>query len=315
MTLDQMQTAVLRTLAFHASWSYAPTQIQLFQTLDVGSDPVAQSANQAFLVFNQACLELLQSQKIIFSFGRYTLAGHARQISDGKANEIFFPRKLARARRATAYLKRLPNVRSVCVCNTVALGQSKDASDIDFFIIAKSGSIWRTRLLAALPFKLINSRPNEGRRKDPICLSFFITDQALDLSPLSIDSDDDPYLRYWLIMLLPLSDDGVLHDFWQANEKLRKRHPFAKKWLALDTAPISGALQSAPPRPLPSNSFLEKQSKQIQLNHLPPDIKNTANQDTHVVISDDVLKFHVTDARRQIRERYRQICHGLSVKP
>ncbi|MFZ6015718.1 MAG: hypothetical protein ACOYUZ_05185 [Patescibacteria group bacterium] len=317
MIKDQIQKAVLRTLSFHAAWNYAPSKIQLFQTLDFGSDVVEIEQSRAYLEFESILQNLTDGQAIICGQGRFALTRNADTINLGREKEIFFPRKLAHARKAAAYLTRLPNVRCVCICNTVALGQSKDDSDIDFFIITRAGSIWRTRLLAVAPFKLLNARPGESRKKDPVCLSFFITDQALDLSPFKIDDADDPYLRYWFLTLLPLSDDGILRCFWSANADLISRHPFAQMPMALDKGPIIGGRECIDDyqKNKTAKSFLENWVKNIQLRNFPPGIVNTANKSTQVVINDNVLKFHVTDARAQIRERYHQICHEYNVTP
>lgn len=315
--MEPLRAAVLRTLAFHAAWGYAPTRLQLLLSLDAGNDAAAISSigqDEVFLVLD----ELISQDIAVEMTGRAALKSYVRQIDEGRGREIFFPRKLRNARRAAAYLRRVPGVRAVCLCNTVALGQSNDKSDLDFFILTHSGVLWRTRFFCATPFKLLGARPG-ARSVDPVCLSFFVSDQALDLSPLAL-TPDDPYFRYWLLFLLPLSDDGVLDQLWQANAALLSRHPFAKKWIALDAPNPHPYSQTRDGRRETVDGRSQETVKPerfwrwLQWKMFPMEIRALANQDTRVVCNNDVLKFHVTDQRDAFRERYGNNCHELGVE-
>ena len=309
--MEPLRAAVLRTLAFHAAWGYAPTRLQLLLSLDVGKDAATiNSTGQdgVFLVLD----ELVSQGLVVEMTGRVALKSYAHQIDEGREREIFFPRKLRNARRAAAYLRRVPGVRAVCLCNTVALGQSSDKGDLDFFILTHSGVLWRTRFFAAMPFKMLGARPG-ARSVDPVCLSFFVSDHALDLSSLAL-TPDDPYFRYWLLFLLPLSDDGVLNQLWQANESLLSRHPFAKKWIALDAPNLHPHPQKADGRSL-EKIKPERFWQWLQWKMFPAEIRTLANHDTRVVCNNDVLKFHVTDQRAAFRERYGNICREFEIDP
>jgi len=316
-----IRSAILRTLCFYAAWEYAPTHIQCLLSLDFGLQNIGSSLPQTQDI-SKILNALIFDGTVARAQGRVCLAPHADQITRGRENEFFFARKLRQARRAAAYIGRLPWVRAVCICNTTALGQARDGSDIDFFIIVRQGAIWRTRFFSALPFKLLGLRPGDKQSTDPVCLSFFVTDQALNLSHLTLEQDD-PYFRYWLLNLLPLTDDGVLGSLWRANHQLLKRHLFSQPWIALDSQPVPAphvwelmenpiTIPTAASQP---NSYLEKYLKKLQHNHLPENIKQLANKDTRVVINDDVLKFHIQDRRQIFRERYYRLCHEYSIEP
>lgn len=311
--MDHISAGILRTLAFHASWGYAPTRLQLILSLDAGTDQTGFGIYNAEKV--QSCLDDAIGQGTVVEVGgRVSLANFADAITEGKKSEDYFPRKLRRARQATAYLRRIPGVRAVCLCNTVALGQSKDEGDLDFFVITQAGTIWRTRFFSALPFKLFGLRPGK-KVVDPVCLSFFVSDAALDLSGLSL-AGDDPYFRHWFLSLLPLYDDGVLSDLWKANAALLARHPLAKAWIALDHPCAPSLAESRTNNAVTVKTARpEKFWRSLQERAFPPEIKSLANSDTRVVVTDDVLKFHVTDQRAKFRERYGGICRDLGVCP
>jgi hypothetical protein len=307
---ELLRDSILRTLAFHAAWNYAPTRLQLFLFLDTKGDSFDSSDVSLYQNFNTVLDDLINSAMVISAEGKVMLASHHSIISEGKENEIYFARKLRNARRAVKYLKFLPWVSTICLCNTTALGQSSDKSDLDFFIICRKGTIWRTRFFATLPFKLLNARPGE-RKQDPVCLSFFVTEEALNLTALSLD--DDPYMRYWFLSLLPLYDDGVLTQLWDHNREIHRKHPNAVMWQALDKSPVPGTINLTNKKD-PPPSIIEKWLRQIQSVRFPKALADIANLDTRVVINDSVLKFHVTDNRKQFRNKYHQICHDLNIE-
>ena len=304
------RAGILRTLAFSGAWGYAPTRLQLAMFYDRGSDGAPD--------FQTSELDpLIDEGTVVESEAHLALKSFADQIQTGREREFYFPRKLRRARKVAAYLRRLPWVRAVCLCNTTALGQARDESDLDFFIIAKAGAIWRTRFFSTLPFKLLGARPRvelgaqEGTRQtDPVCLSFFVTDDNLDLSNFMLPGDD-PYFRYWFLSLLPLSDDGILDEFWENNKIIRKRHPYAEKWMALDGEELISKYKTLSKQ----SSWLENKLKEMQNKQFPNQIKQMANQDTRVIINEHVLKFHVDDRREEFRQKYFDICKEYGVEP
>jgi hypothetical protein len=122
--------------------------------------------------------------------------------------------------------------------------------------------------------------------------------------------DDDPYFRYWFLSLLPLSEDGVLNELWEQNQKIRERHPLAKRWMALDSEKLISKHKATSP-----SSWLEGKLKEIQEKQFPESIKQLANRDTRVVIGDQALKFHVDDRREEYRQKYFDTCKEYGVEP
>ncbi|MBU2566615.1 hypothetical protein KKG46_03590 [Patescibacteria group bacterium] len=307
-----LREAIIRTLAFHASWSYAPTYIQLLLSLDYGVNE-SQDTRVSKLNLEDVLKVLVQEDLVVKQQGRFALNRFSYLMEQGKEKEIYNSRKMRKAKRVVWYLKKIPWIKSVCLCNTTALGQSKETSDLDFFIITKPGYIWITRFFAALPFVIFKMRPEDPGIKDPVCLSFFVTQNGLDLSKLMLE--DDPYFRYWFLFLLPLYDDGVLAELWFANVNILKRHANAIPWISLDKTAGDKSNSQESKSSNEEISFLEKKFKIIQQNRLPSQINKQANQSTDVVISDNVLKFHTTDARRPIRDSYYKICNEFNVQP
>ncbi len=326
--MTSAEEAIMRTLAFHAAWGYAPTRIQLLNTLDRGeSEEVLEKVE-----VSEVLSDLLNKKTIAEESGRLSLLKYADQIQSGREKEASFPRKLKKARKVARFIGMLPWVRAVFLCNTAALGQTADKGDLDFFIIARQGAIWRTRLASVMPFMLMGDRPGAKNVIDPVCLSFFISDSDLNLSSRMLEQDD-PYFRFWFLYLLPLKEDGVLQELWNANPSILGRHPFAKQWLALDstypvpkfddiTASATASAGQSGSRQIYFNRggtraecWSESFARKIQEKMFPEQIKSRANLDTSVMVDGCTLKFHVKDNRQMFKNKYHEICKEYGVNP
>lgn len=256
----------------------------------------------------QATNELVQSGRLVVRRGRYFPSIISENEQKIGGSDEWLPRKLRKARRVTRWLSRLSGVRAVFLCNRTAFGLPRDEGDLDFLVIVRHGSIWQTRAFAGMPFILLRDRPQPGSsERDAVCLSFFVSDQALDLSDCML-ATDDVYFRHWFLGLLPLFDDGVLADFWEKNMTLRSRHPFAEKWI-----PSPDLRVSSPYIRLPRLSWMEALARQLQWKYFPSVLRQHANLDTHVMISDERLKFHVDDGRERARIHYQKLCQRYGI--
>ncbi len=302
-----IRAGLLRALAFHEAWGYAPTIIELISSWDQGKNaPLEIPARDQV---QAAVSELVHEGVIVSLRGRVIFPDQQALIIEHERREIWFPRKIRRTRSVARWLARLQGVRFVALCNTTALAHARDVADLDFFIVTHAGTLWQTRGLAALPYKLLGQRPRgvEEEERDAVCLSFFVDDAALDLSSLQL-APDDPYLRHWFLSLLPLVDDGVGECLWRMNQFMTQRHPLAARWQVHPELAIGLPLFRVPSLPV-FESFAHRVQKRV----LPAVITNQANRTTEVVVTDHVLKLHATDNRERFREVYYAICkqHGI----
>jgi len=304
------RSAILRTLSFHAAWQYAPTAAELVLTLDVGTEQAAGGVGPDVSGV-AGCLAALEREgSVIEGAGRLALAEGGRGILDRiSERDAFQPRKRRRAAKVAGWLASLGSVRFVALANTTALGNARDEGDLDFFVVAKGGTLWTTRLLGAGPFKFLGRLPTEDRTRDAVCLSYFVSDDGLKLEPHMLPGDD-PYFRYWLLSLLPLYDDGVGRDLWSVNQGIVSRHPFARRWEVPPDFRV--------PRPgfrLPASvcRILEPPARSFQRRWFPPRLKGLMNRDTRVIVDDRTLKFHVDDRRAEFRDAYRELCENFGI--
>ncbi|MEO5927813.1 MAG: hypothetical protein ABIO72_03765 [Patescibacteria group bacterium] len=296
------RSMLLKTLAFHETWKHAPTRIEWMMTLD--GDASVQRIDVEHEID-----ALLREKIVVEHHGRILFPDAAHLMDEIISNELFAPRKRRVARRAVSWLARLAGVRFVALCNTNALGHANDGSDLDFFIVTRAGTIAQTRALATLLFKFLGRRPKAGDERDTVCLSYFVSDDGLDLSSHMLPGDD-PYFRYWFLSMVPLFDDGVSAQLWGANRAITSHHPFATRWEVSPDLSVA-----APSLRVPTIKQLESIPSRLQARAFPASIRELKNRDTRVIVTSKALKFHVTDGREAYRSDYHAtlVRRGLAV--
>lgn len=204
-------------------------------------------------------------------------------------------------------LQLCPFVRLVAVCNSVTIGDTRENSDIDLFVVAKPGRLFTARLGLTVLTSLFGLRRHGTKIRERFCLSFYVTEEALDVSAIALPSYD-LYLAFWVQSLEPVAGAYATYERFVAENEAwlssyfahapkRKRHFRARrgvvKWahrfleLLLDFDGVERWARSKQwSRALAKFQTLEDKSG--------------------TVISDSMLKFHDHDARLEIREEWRK---------
>ncbi len=211
-------------------------------------------------------------------------------------NELF-----QRAEKYAQILSWIPGVRMISVVNSLSMNATDQDSDIDFFLIVQPGNIWFVRFFATLILWVCWVWRHGEDIAGNICLSFFITTEAMNLEHIAIK--DDIYLAFWIEYMIPLYNQGQTYEtFLEANTwrftaigepstwgvKIHTSHSskFMKIWgniIQMFTRFCNTLIRSIlKQRTL--RTYREKWSPQ------------------GVVISDSMLKFHDHDRRAIIRD-------------
>ncbi|MBI2484702.1 hypothetical protein HYW18_00945 [Candidatus Uhrbacteria bacterium] len=279
-----LRDALLRTLAWFATQEYAPTAFEVWKWMDPWT---GDASTPAFLVVRRELGELCQHGDIITQDGLFALAGYESLFTLREERARDSVQKLRRLNRVVRFLRLLPTLRAIFACNTLAWSHTRPESDLDLLLVVRHGWLWTTRLLATLPLALLRLRPEETKQ-NPVCLSFFLSEKATHLGSLRL-SGGDPYLWYWLHALIPL------HDPLRIKEQLD----------------LSLGEKESPA----SVSSIERICEKFEWVLMPSEIKRIANTDTRVILSRDMLKFHVGDRRLHFREAHRALCEALGLPP
>lgn len=252
--------------------------------------------------------------------GFFTLPGRGNIVTIRKARIPINEKKWAIARRGVRWLWKVPFIKLVGVCNTVAINNAREESDIDVFIVVAKGKLWTARFFATALMDALRLRRRGTAVQDRICMSFSVTEDALDLRPLLLKDGDDPYMAFWAAQMVPLFDRGGTYARFIAANKdwVREYLPNAfsqtSAWIGdqrISSIPQRGF--PAPPywrrsKPRGVYSITERFFRRLQKEKMARNAASVQNEPTtDVVVSDTVLKFHEQDRRREYRERWKEL--------
>lgn len=300
-----LQESIIDTLAFFAIFDWPLTATEVYDRL--WDAPVAAGPSEVI-----AELERLAQSGILTSGGGYFALKDITAARERRRGAHWLvAHKLTRARRALRYAAWVPFMRAVFICNTVAFGWPRAQSDIDVFVVVRSNRLWIARLLLTLAIQVSGYRRHGKYVADRVCLSFYITDNVLDLSAVR-RGEDDVLLTYWSTFLHPLYDpENLAAVIREKNTWAVRRvphapldtlmHPYVPHFRV--TTKFKNILQI-----ILSGSFgsiLNKWVGVIQKRKMQGNVDSVQNfPDSRVVVSDTMLKFHENDRRDLYREQW-----------
>ena len=208
---------------------------------------------------------------------------------------------LEKANKYIKFIKWLPGLKMIWIGNSLAMKSATKDSDIDLYIVTDKNAMWFVRIMVTFIFQVLWVRKDETHHAWRFCLSFFSTIDGMDFSSFKID--DDVYLYFWIVYFKPIADYSKTYekfleknnswanfdDYKEIIEENKKFIKYKRKaWF--------------------NNFFLtwlfDKLFKKIflkrTLNHFEKIWKPYG-----VIISDDLLKFHNWDVRKEISEKLR----------
>lgn len=184
--------------------------------------------------------------------------------------------------------------------------KEKIGSDIDLFIITAPKRMWISRLLITWIFHILWVRRHWKKTKDRFCLSFFITENAMDLSKIAIENDI--YLYYWIYYLKPIiNKDKTYEKFIEANTELwinwLNLHWDNKAYIKKPIYVISREFEKSINLLMnPILNLLDLICKKIFLPKTLSHKKRLWNP-WGIIVTDDMLKFTDNDKRKDIRDK------------
>ncbi|OGH85466.1 MAG: hypothetical protein A2493_01215 [Candidatus Magasanikbacteria bacterium RIFOXYC12_FULL_33_11] len=308
----QVQEAILKTLAYFDILSYPLTKIELKKFLwlpnIISEDEVS---------FNLQVL--LTENKIDKQNCFYFLKGKNENVKLRQLKVKLVEEKMKIANRAVQKLKHVPFLRAVFVCNTVASGVPNNDSDIDVLIIAKKNYMWVVRFFSTIILKFFRLRTSELNHKDRMCLSFYATDSNLNLEKLQMSNYSDIYLVYWILQLIPIYDpDNLYQSIFRANKWLDSYINILKQnYDLVEYLQVRDVDSSLRVKNILENFFAEKKYllnfiEKLQHSKIRKNYGLYADMvDTRVVISEEFLKFHENDRRREYHDKWVNKCQEI----
>jgi hypothetical protein len=122
-----------------------------------------------------------------------------------------------RAKVIAFLLSLVPFVRMVALDGSLAAGKATEKSDIDFFVVAKSGRIWSARILVTALVQLTGYRRYGQKIAGRICLNRYHSENFLLIRPKNRKNalDYRNFLIFW-------GSDKARKRYFQANDWIKK---------------------------------------------------------------------------------------------
>ena len=243
--------------------------------------------------------------KIVNKDGLYCLKGRESICESRRKREKINIKLWKRVRRFAWLFAVCPFIRMVAVCNTLAYGNAKETSDIDVFIVTKDGKLGTARFFTKLFTQIFGVRVHNDKIAGRFCLSFFVTEGALNLGNLA--HKEDPHFAYFTRTMVPIIGEEVYKKFINENEKWTAEYlkkPFKPLQKEIKKHSVFRIFQfvfelilSLGGRSLESFLYNCQVKRDNVRKKLFPNSKG-------IVMNKNVFKFHEEDPRELIAERF-----------
>ncbi|MEK7523568.1 MAG: hypothetical protein AAB588_00905 [Patescibacteria group bacterium] len=297
-----LRQAVLATVHYFDLIDFAPSLFEVEEFLYGWSAPL------------DALEQAIKGMPEIETDGEFYFLTGRKELALQRHHQKRCAQKLWKKIRRWAFLPVLcPFVRMVAVVNSASLGKVTEKSDIDFLIVTKRGKLATTRFFMKVITQIFGLRAHHEKKAGRFCLSFFITEDALNLAPLA--HSFDPHLAYFVRQAVPLYGAKTYEHFLRANDHWTI--PYFKR-------PLKGRLSELKPRRLASlvrslkegflylmGNLLEKILYTFQKQK---DERRRKNFPTSqgIIMNKNVFKFHENDPRADIAQKFEARLEGLS---
>ncbi len=204
--------------------------------------------------------------------------------------------KWKKAKKIFWLMQITPFLKMVLVSGSLAMGNSKNESDIDLIITAKKGRIWTVRTFVTLLTSVLGARRHSNITKNKICLNHYITDKSLKI-PFESLYNAQSYVH--LINIYNSEEDKkIFQKFQEENEWIKK---YARNYKlselggfrSINRNKMLGSISKIFEVIL-SGKFgdcLEKKLSEIQSGRIKKD-KLYKKSGGRITIDDDQLEFH-----------------------
>jgi len=286
---ESLSLAIKKVIVFFDLFDFPLTPYEIFNYLE-----------QRFLLID--IIFVLDSLADIFENknGFYFLSGREKIVELRQVRYNYAVRKLKIAQSFAKIFSLFPYIKVVALVNVMGAHNMRDEGDIDFFIISSPGRLWLSRLFCAGLAKILNKRPTEKIKRDKLCLSFYLSEDNLNLDNLKI-KPSDPYLDYWpKTIVLLYNKDRTYENFLAVNQS---------KGLINKEFSDDRLVYNKGNRFL---NFLELGAKKLQLKVMSPALKQVLITSQGKFINDKILKLHWRDLNAEILEKFNYALHKIS---
>jgi len=321
MNLNFLEKSILATIVYYDILDYPLTGFEVFKYLINPLYVIAQIGDVRNLQLEPlaevSLLDVLESlnsdslRKFIEEKnGFYFLEGKSYLVEQRIERQKIAAPRWKKVHKIIKFLQVIPFIKMIAICNSLAIDNSKKEADIDFFIVIQKKRIWLTRLLITFLVWIKGEWRHKEKIANKICLSFYITDEALNLESIAI-KPYDIYLVNWIAQLKPVYyEDQIYRDFLLKNSWVKSclmnfgkifnyHHPeFKKNKFLMSVKNFSEKILKGFLGNLVEKLLRSFQKSIISHKTIQHEIS------TAVIVSDQMLKFHENDKREFFQEKF-----------
>ena len=309
--MNNLEKSILKTIAFGDIFNYPLTTTEIYKWL-FKPEKIKGQYPSLFAIRNTLKNSEIIKEKISQKEGFYYMKGRRSIIYLRKQNNNLAESKFSRIVSLIKIYRFIPFVRMIAVCNSLAISNANENSDIDLFIIAKKDKIWLARFFTVILVKFFDLRPRKDKSKDTFCLSFFIDEDYLNIKNIILNNNDI-YLPHWIQQLVPIYNPDYLYEkFMKANEWYKEYLPngynnefvyeVKETYLSRFYNIIISSFFSIPF----ISYYLHNILRKIQILIIDRNLKSLVNLNTKVIVNNQMLKFHDNDRREIFYKKWKE---------
>jgi glycosyltransferase involved in cell wall biosynthesis len=235
--------------------------------------------------------------------GFLALVGREQLVAKMPERETWTRTLLDENKRMLSVLAGLPFVRALILSGGVVHKNPSARPDIDLFVVAGRGHAYTAYTLLVLATKLTGTR-------ELICPNYLV-----DESELPIVYHRDLFTAHQLVSARPFSGQRTYEEWCRANEAwIGRIFPAFVPRQHYDSVEASAWQRVGELALLPVGPVVERLLRAAWRFHLGPRRRTTGAVSPDVVLSDGVLKLHLSDYRRRVLERFADRLQSLRVR-
>jgi predicted nucleotidyltransferase len=121
-------------------------------------------------------------------------------------------KKWKKTRKIVRWFQLVPYCRMAAISGSLALGNTREESDLDLLIMSKQGRVWTLRVLLSALTQAMGQRRHGSVINDKICLNQYLTDQFMEIAPKNLSNAQS------LARLVPLFGLSEFRRFSEEND-------------------------------------------------------------------------------------------------
>jgi predicted nucleotidyltransferase len=254
--------------------------------------------------------------------GFWFLKGRSKIVEIRQKRILNSKNKLKKVIFFGRFLKLVPFVRGIFLCNSLAFYNAKKTSDIDLFIVTRKKRLWISRTLIVMLATLLGIKRRPGRKKDPdrFCFSFFVSEKHLSLKKIYSNYFDRYFPSFWLAGFKPIYGFRVFNRMIRKNIWYKEDLPNHKFSLPLtrkdESKNLLGFIRFLAEKTIDllGGKIIDRWLYNWQSKRVIEGVKN--NQiGIGVIAGREILKTHVQDNRQEnyivIEERLKETLENI----